>query len=111
MLQRSFSLCALTIGRVPRHHREQEERTVIGGSVAKTTAATPPRPSRQIIDLVEIGSGQPLLCLHSGEGPTAPNDSHLRAAFKTRRIMTRWHVTKPSKSPPGYVSMSAKAEF
>jgi hypothetical protein len=111
MLQRSFSLCALTIHRVPRHHREQEERTVIGGSVAKTTAATPPRPRRQIIDLVEIGSGQPLLCVHTGEGPTASTDNHLRAAFKTRRIMAGWHVIQPSTRPPGCVSMSAKAEF
>jgi hypothetical protein len=49
--------------------------------VAKTTAAAPPRPCRDIFDtddVVEIGSGQPLLCLHSGDSPITPTDSHLR---------------------------------
>jgi len=75
--------------------------------VDKTTAAPPPRARRTIAgietDVIEIGSGRPLLFLHSGEGPTAPTDRYLRALAKIYRIIAPWH--------PGFGYTDIPADF
>ena len=63
--------------------------------MVKTTAAIPPRARRNIAgietDIIEIGSGQPLLFLHSGEGAATPSDSYLHALARTHRVIAPWH--------------------
>ena len=73
----------------------------------RTTAAPLPR-SRQVIagvetDVIEIGSGRPLLFLHSGEGPTVPSDRYLHALAKTHRVIAPWH--------PGFGYTDIPADF
>lgn len=61
----------------------------------KTTASPPPHARRTIAgietDVVEIGSGRPLLFLHSGEGPTTPDHRYLSILAKTHRVIAPWH--------------------
>jgi hypothetical protein len=63
--------------------------------VDKTTAPLPSRVRRVIAgietDVIEIGSGRPLLFLHSGEHPTITRDRYLHAQAKTHGVIAPWH--------------------
>lgn len=43
------------------------------------------------IDLVEAGSGKPLLMLHSGVSPTWPSTGYIDALARSHRVIAPWH--------------------
>jgi pimeloyl-ACP methyl ester carboxylesterase len=78
-----------------------------GGTVERRTTAPLARARRVIAgvetDVIEIGSGRPLLFLHSGEGPAVPSDRYLRTLAETHRVIAPWH--------PGFGYTDIPADF
>jgi pimeloyl-ACP methyl ester carboxylesterase len=54
-------------------------------------------------ELLEAGSGRPLLFLHSGEGPTSMSDQYLKELSEKFRVFAPWH--------PGFGSSRRPAHF
>lgn len=63
-------------------------------------------------ELIEAGSGRPLLFLHSGEGPTSMSDVYLQELSRDFHVFAAWHPGfGPSQRPKHFRSVHDLAYF
>lgn len=63
-------------------------------------------------DVIELGSGPPVLFLHGGEGPVTPNDGYLHELARNFRVIAPWHPGfGPSELPADFRNVDDLAYF
>lgn len=95
-------------GQAGSWRRGQPRRDGKGGRLTRTRKVI----AGAATEVIEIGSGPPLLFLHGGDGPLTPNPRYLEALARTFRVIAPWHPGfGPCDIPDDFRDVSDLAYF